>query len=43
MLSLSVNNHADVIKAFISSSRYLDDLLYIGIKWLVRYIPQNFS
>ena len=29
MLSLSDNNQADVIEAFNSTSRYLDDLLYI--------------
>ena len=27
MLSLSDNNQADIIEAFISTSRYLDDLL----------------
>ena len=29
MLSLSDNNQADVVKAFNSTSRYLDDLLNI--------------
>ena len=29
MLSLSYNNQADVVEAFNSISRYLDDLLYI--------------
>ena len=29
MLSLSDNNQADVVEAFISTSRYLDDLLNI--------------
>ena len=29
MLSLSDNNQTDIIEAFNSTSRYLDDLLYI--------------
>ena len=29
MLSLSDNNHTDIIEAFNSTSRYLDDLLNI--------------
>ena len=29
MLSLSANNQADVVEAFNSTSRYLDDLLNI--------------
>ena len=47
MLSLSDNNQADIIEAFNSTSRYLDDLLNIDNlyfeQWLVRYIPLNFS
>ena len=47
MLSMSDNNQADIIEAFNSTSRYLDDLLNIDNpyfeKWLVRYIPLNFS
>ena len=47
MLSLSDNNQADIIEAFNSTSRYLDDLLNIDNpylnKRLVRYIPLNFS
>ena len=44
MLSLSDNNQADIIEAFDSTSRYLDDLLKNLImltesKWLFRYIP----
>ena len=36
MLSLSDNNRADVIEAFNSTSRYLDDLILISLisnKW----------
>ena len=45
MLSLSDNNQADVVEAFSSASRYLDDLLnidkpYFEKEWLVRYISQ---
>ena len=47
MLSLSGNNQTDIIEAFNSTSRYLDDLLILIIlilnKWYVRYIPLNFS
>ena len=45
MLSLSDNNQTDIIEDFNSTSRYLDDLLYIDNayfnKWLVRYILLN--
>ena len=48
MLSLSDNNQTDIIEAFNSTSRYLDDLLnniiiLILNKWSVRYIPLNFN
>ena len=47
MLSLSDNNQSDVIEAFNSSSRYLDDLLNIDNPYseqmVTRYIPLNFS
>ena len=33
MLSLSDNNQADIVEAFSSTSRYLDDLL--NIDWLM--------
>ena len=45
MMSLSDNNQADIIEAFNSTSRYLDDLLDIDNpyfeKWLVRDILLN--
>ena len=45
---LSDNNQSDIIEAFFSISRYLDDLYFILIililnKWEIRYIPLNFS
>ena len=46
MLSLSENNQTDIIEAFNSTSRYIDDLILIILilnKWWVRYIPLNFS
>ena len=47
MLSLSDNNHPDIVEAFNSTSRYLDDLLNIDNpylnKWKVRYLSSNFS
>ena len=46
MLSLSDNNQTDIIEAFNSTSRYLDDLILIILilnKWYVRYILLNFS
>ena len=47
MLSLSDNNQADVVEAFNSTSRYLDDLLNIDnpyfARMVIRYIPLNFS
>ena len=47
MLSLSDNNQTDIIEAFKSTSRYLDDLLNLIIlilnECLVRYILLNFS
>ena len=42
---LFLSNQADVIEAFNSTSRYLDDLFLIILiltKLQVRYIPQNF-
>ena len=47
MLSLSEDNQSDVIEAFKSTSRYLDDLLNIDnnilIAWSIIFILQNFS
>ena len=47
MLSLSEDNQSVVIKAFNSTSRYLDDILNIGktslIAWSTVYTLQNFS
>ena len=46
MLSLSDNNHADVVEAFNSTYRYLDDLLNIDNPYfehifrLLRLFPQ---
>ena len=47
MLSLSDYNQTDIIEAFNSTSRYLDDLLYIDNPYFEqmvgqRYIPLNF-
>ena len=45
MMSLSDDKHADVIDAFNSSSRYLDDILNINnvilTIWLVKYTLQS--
>ena len=38
MLSLSDNNHADVVEAFNSTSRYLDDLLYIDYAYYAQMV-----
>ena len=35
MLSLSDNNQADVVEAYNSTSRYLDDLLYTKTPYFV--------
>ena len=43
MSSLSDNNQADVVEAFNSTSRYLDDLLNIDNPYFEQYIPMNFS
>ena len=49
MLSLSEANQSDVIDAFSSTSRYLDDLLNIGntisslMAWSTVFTLQNFS
>ena len=47
MLSLSDNNQADVVEAFNSTSRYLDDLLNIDNTYfeqvVSRICPINFS
>ena len=40
MLSLSDNNQADIIEAFNSTSRYLDDLLYIDNPYFERMLGQ---
>ena len=40
MLSLSDNNNHDIIEAFNSSSRYLDDLLYIDNPYFERMVGQ---
>ena len=45
MMSLSDDKQADVIDAFNSTSRYLDDILNINnvylTKWLVKYTLQS--
>ena len=47
MLSLSGDNQSDVIEAFISTSRYLDDIYniddYFLIAWSTIFTLQNFS
>ena len=40
MLSLSDNNKADIIEAFNSTSRYLDDLLNIDNPYFERMVGQ---
>ena len=40
VLSLSDNNQADVIEAFNSTSRYLDDLLNIDNPYFKRLVSQ---
>ena len=45
MLSLSDNKRTDIVEAFNSTSRYLDDLLNIDTPYfeqMVIYIPINF-
>ena len=39
-LSLSDNNQADIIEAFNSTSRYLDDLPYIDIPYFEQMVGQ---
>ena len=47
MMSLSVENQSEIIEAFSSTSRYLDDLLNIDNTYFVGLIsqiyPKNFS
>ena len=45
MLSLSGNNQSEVIEAFNSTSRYLNDLLNISslVAWSIIVTLQNFS
>ena len=46
IMSLSDNTQADVIEAFNSASKYLDDLLNIDnpyLEWLVKFIRPNCS
>ena len=40
MLSLSDNTQADIIEDFNSTSRYLDDLLYIDNPYFERMVDQ---
>ena len=40
MLSLSDNNQADVVEAFNSTSRYLDDLLNIDNPYFAQMVSQ---
>ena len=40
MLSLSDNNHTDIIEAFNSTSRYLDDLLNIDNPYFEQMVDQ---
>ena len=42
MLSLSDNNQADVVEAFNSTSRYLDDLLYIDNPYFAQMVFSKF-
>ena len=47
MVSLSDNNQADVVEAFNSTSKYLDDLLNIDNPYFAQMVsqiyPTNFS
>ena len=43
MLSLSDNNQADIIEAFNSTSRYLDDLLSIDYSYFEQMVGQIYS
>ena len=43
MLSLSGNNQADVVKAFNSTLRYLDDLLNIDNPYFAPMVSQIYS
>ena len=43
MLSLSDNNQADIIEAFNSTSRYLDDLLNIDNPYFEQMVDQIYS
>ena len=43
MLSLSDNNQTDIIEAFNSTSRYLDDLLYIDNHYFGQMVGQIYS
>ena len=40
MLSLSDNNQTDIIEAFNSTSRYLDDLLYFNNSYCEQMVGQ---
>ena len=40
MLSLSDNNQADIVEAFNSSSKYLDDLLHIDNPYFTQMVSQ---
>ena len=40
MLSLSENNQTDIIEAFYSTSKYLDDLLYIDNPYFEQMVGQ---
>ena len=42
MLSLSDNNQADVVEAFNSISRYLDDLLYIDNSYFEQMVSLTY-
>ena len=43
MLSLSDNNQADVVEAFNSTSRYLDDLLNIDNPYFAQMVSQIYK
>ena len=43
MLYLSDNNQTDIIEAFYSTSRYLDDLLNIDNTYFDQIVDLNFS
>ena len=43
MSSVSGSNHADIAEAFISASKYLDEIIYISNKLVIRSVSLVFS